>query len=171
MRASRVRRPAFFSVGRWSSSAPSRARKRRWASAPACPATPPPSTLTLTSKRRSVSVSRSGARTICSSRRCPKYCIGLFSLIRTRPSPGCRRTRRVAVLRRPTARFSCCSDNLDVPLLVEGDALGRLRVVLVRGPGVDPEPAQHLGTQRVALQHPAHRVADGEGRVLLLLLV
>src|SRR5215467_12801995 len=170
MRASRVSSPAFLSVGRSSTSVSISAREMPCAIAPAWPATPPPSTLTLMSKRRSVSVSRSGCSTTCSSRRCPRYCIGLFSLMRTRPSPACRRIRAIAVLRRPTALVSCCSDNLDVPLLVEGDALRRLGRVLVLGAREDPQPPQHVRAQRVALQHPPHRVADRERRIELLLL-
>src|SRR5262249_47881997 len=155
---------------RSSSSCSSRAREMPWAMAPAWPETPPPSTLTLTSKRRSVSVRRSGCSTTCSSRRCPRYCIGLFWLIRTLPSPGWIRTRAIAVLRRPTALANCCSANLDVPLLVEGYAPGRLGLVLVGRARVDPQPFQHLGPQRVPLQHPPHGIAHREGGVQLLLL-
>src|SRR5204863_320928 len=81
-----------------------------------------------------------------------------------------RRTRAIAVLRRPTALAICCSANLDVPLLVEGDAPGRLRLVLVGRARVDPQPLEHLASQRVVLEHPAHRVPQGERGVELLLL-
>ena len=43
-RASRVRKPAFFSVGRRFGSASRRAREIPWRIAPACPTTPPPET-------------------------------------------------------------------------------------------------------------------------------
>src|SRR5215472_15691413 len=170
MRASRVSRPAFFSVGRSSSSSSISAREMPCAMAPACPETPPPSTLTLTSKRRSVSVSRSGCSTTCSRRRCPRYCIGLLWLIRIRPSPGWMRTRAIAVLRRPTALMSCSSANPDVPLLVEADAPGRLRLVLVLGARVHPQAPQHVRSQTVALQHAPNGISDRERRVELLLL-
>src|SRR5262249_39270834 len=105
-----------------------------------------------------------------SSRRCPRYCIGLFWLIRIRPSPGWMRTRAIAVLRRPTALTSCSSDNPDVPPIVEADAPWRLRLVLVLGARVDPQTPQHVGPQGVGLQASAHGESNREGRVELLLL-
>src|SRR3984893_19138088 len=170
MRESRVRRPACLSEGRSSSSCSRSAREIPWAMAPAWPATPPPRTLIVTSRRRSLSGTRSGCITSISSARRPRYWRGVLLLIMMRPSPGVSRTRAMAVWRRPTARFACCSDNLHVPLLVEGDVSGHLRPVLVVGTRVDTQPLQHLGAQGVVLQHSADGVLDGKRRVKLALL-
>src|SRR5579864_1292667 len=129
--------------------------------APACPLVPPPATLTLTSNLRCVLVMRSGARATSSSTRRPRNARGSFSLTVIRPSPGCSRTRATAFLRRPVPRL-IVSANLDVPLLVERDRLRLLSGVSVVGAGVDPETREHVGAQRVVLQHPAHRVGDRE---------
>src|SRR5438270_13802532 len=90
----------------------------------------------------------------------------------TWPSPGLSRTRAMADFRRPTPRLvlDCCSANLDVPLLVEGDGPGALGLLLVLRPAVDPQPAEHLPAQRVVLEHPADGVGDRPGRIQLLLL-
>src|SRR3984893_11230604 len=170
MRESRVRRPACLSEGRSSSSCSRSAREIPWAMAPAWPATPPPRTLIVTSRRRSLSGTRSGCITSISSARRPRYWSGVLLLIMMRPSPGVSRTRAIAVLRRPTARFICCSDNLHVPLLIEGDAPGQLRPVLVVGARVDAQALQHLSAQGVVLQHAADGVLDGKRRVQIALL-
>src|SRR5260370_16939932 len=70
-----------------------------------------------------------------------------------RPSPGCRRTRAIAFLRRPVPRLNV-SANLDVPSGIERDDLRLLRDVPVVGPRVDAKSFQHVGAQRVSLQHP-----------------
>src|SRR6266851_2729 len=87
-----------------------------------------------------------------------------------RPSPGCKRTRAIAFLRRPVPRLNV-SANLDVPSGIERDDLRLLRDVPVVGPRVDAKSFQHVGAQRVSLQHPAHRVGDRERRVDLLRLL
>src|SRR5438270_275375 len=137
--------------------------------APACPLVPPPATLTLTSNLRWVLVIRSGASATSSSTRRPRNARGSFSLTVMRPSPGCSRTRATAFLRRPVPRLNV-SANLDVPLLIERDRLRLLRGVPVVGPGVDAKPGEHVGSERVVLQHPADRVRDRERRVELLRL-
>src|ERR1700686_2185929 len=102
-RESRVSRPAALSTGRSSGSAAIRARAIPWHTAPACPAMPPPKTLTETSKRPVVSVTRSGCVTTVSRSRRPKYSLGGRLLTTMTPSPGTMRTRATAVLRRPVA--------------------------------------------------------------------
>src|SRR5438067_7682812 len=87
----------------------------------------------------------------------------------TRPSPGVRRTRATAVLRRPVPRVML-SANLDVPPGVEADGLGLLGAMAVLGPGVDAQALQHVGAERVVLQHAADGIGDREGRVALHLV-
>src|SRR5690606_14636160 len=60
IRGSRVRRPAFFRIGRYSGSTFRSARAMPWRMAPACPLKPPPLAFTSTSYLPSVSVSTSG---------------------------------------------------------------------------------------------------------------
>src|SRR5712664_1739437 len=79
------------------------------------------------------------------------------------------RTRAIAFLRRPVPRLNV-SANLDVPSFIERDDLRLLRDMPVVGSGVDTEPLQHVGAQRVVLQHPTHRVRDWKRRVELLRL-
>src|SRR5712691_12499729 len=86
-----------------------------------------------------------------------------------RPSPGCKRTRAIAFLRRPVPRLNV-SANLDVPSLIERDDLRFLRNMSVVGSGVDTKSLQHVGAQRVPLQHSTHRVRDWKRRVELLSL-
>src|SRR6202165_4508095 len=138
--------------------------------APAGPATPPPLTLTLMSKRRSISATRSGCMTSISRTRRPRYWSGVLSLMMIRPFPGVSRTRAIAVFRGPTARLACWAANLPVPFRVEGDGFRRLGLVLVLGPGVDAQALEHLRAQRVVLEHAAHGVLHREGGVDLLLL-
>src|SRR4029077_8911110 len=102
-RESRVSRPAALSTGRNSGSAAMSARAIPWHTAPACPAMPPPKTLTETSNRPVVSVTRSGCVTTVSRSRRPKYSLGGRLLTTMTPSPGTMRTRATAVLRRPVA--------------------------------------------------------------------
>src|SRR2546428_2790823 len=127
-------------------------------------------TLTLMSNLRCVLVTRSGASAAISRTRRPRYASGSFSLTVIRPSPGCSRTRAIAFLRRPVPRLKV-SANLDVPSGIERDNLGLLRDVPVVGTGVDAESLQHVGAERVPLQHPANRVGDRERRVDLLRLL
>src|SRR6267378_209902 len=143
------------------------ARAIPWAIAPACPLLPPPTTLTLMSNFRWVLVTRSGARAAISRTRRPRYASGSFSLTVIRPSPGWRRTRAIAFLRRPVPRLNV-SANLDVPSGIECDHLRLLRDMAVIGARVDAESLQHVGAQRVPLEHPAHSIRDGERRVELL---
>src|SRR5260370_21787461 len=86
-----------------------------------------------------------------------------------RPSPGCRRTRAIAFLRRPVPRLNV-SANLDVPSLIESDDLRFLRDLTVVGPGVDTKSLQHVGAQGIVLQHSTNRVRDWKRRVELLRL-
>src|ERR1700680_1485814 len=137
------------------------------AMAPACPLVPPPATLTLTSNFRSVLVTRSGALAASSRTRLPRNASRSFSLTVILPSPGCRRTRATAFLRRPVPRWNV-SANLDVPLRVERDGPRLLSLVAVVGTRVDAKSGQHVRTKCVVLQHPTHRVGDREGRVELL---
>src|SRR5437660_11440527 len=137
------------------------------AMAPACPLVPPPATLTLTSNLRWVLVIRSGASAASSSTRRPRNARGSFSLTVIRPSPGCIRTRATAFLRRPVPRLNV-SANVDIPLRVERDGPGLLRLMAVVGSGVDAEAGQHVRPQRVALEHSAHGVRHREGGVELL---
>src|SRR5207245_6601765 len=87
----------------------------------------------------------------------------------TWPSPGLSRTRAMADFRRPTPRLvlDCCSANVHVPLLVEGDGPGPLGLVLVLRPTVDTQPPEHLPAQRVVLEHSADGVGHRPGRVQL----
>src|SRR6266542_28783 len=87
----------------------------------------------------------------------------------TRPSPGVRRTRAIAGLRRPVPRV-VLSANLDLSLGVEAYGLGHLRRVLMFGAAVDTQPLEHLAAQGVVLEHAAHRVGDREGGVALHLV-
>src|SRR5713101_2086070 len=86
-----------------------------------------------------------------------------------RPSPGCKRTRAIAFLRRPVPRLNV-SANLDVPSLIESDDLRFLRDLTVVGSGVDTKSLQHVGAQGVVLQHSTNRVRDWKRRVELLRL-
>src|SRR5438874_5843938 len=140
------------------------------AMAPAWPLVPPPTTFTLRSNLRCVPVTRSGASAAISSTRRPRYASGSFSLTVTRPSPGVRRTRAIAFLRRPVPRWRV-SANLDVPLGVEGDDLRLLCLVAVVRPRVDAKALQHIRPKRVALQHAFHRGRDREGGIELLCLL
>src|SRR5690242_7698835 len=137
--------------------------------APACPLVPPPATFTVTSNLRCVPVTRSGASAAISRTRVPRYASGSFSFTMMRPSPGVMRTRAIAFFRRPVPRFSV-SANLDVPLGVEGDDFRLLRDVSVLRAGVDAKALQHIGSQRVPLEHPPHRCHHGERRVEVLRL-
>src|SRR5256885_8690530 len=143
------------------------ARAMPCAMAPAWPLVPPPSTRTLMSNFRCVLVTRSGASAASSSTRRPRKASGSFSLTMTRPSPGWMRTRATAFFRRPVPRLNV-SANLDVSLRVECERLRLLRRVAVVGAGVNPQPREHIRAQRVALEHAANRVCDGERRVELL---
>src|SRR5712692_6968201 len=143
------------------------ARAIPWAIAPACPLLPPPTTLTLMSNLRWVLVTRSGARAAISRTRRPRYASGSFSLTVIRPSPGWMRTRAIAFLRLPVPLLNV-SANLDVPSGIESHDLRLLRDVPVLGTRVDAKSLQHVGAQRVPLQHPTHCVGDREGRVELL---
>src|ERR1051326_5880165 len=144
-----------------------RARAMPCAMAPAWPLVPPPSTRTLMSNLRWVLVTRSGASAASSRTRRPRKASGSFSLTTTRPSPGWIRTRATAFFRRPVPRLNV-SANPALSLLVEPERLRLLRRVTVVGPGVHPEPGQHVGAQRVALQHSPHGVGHGECRIDLL---
>src|ERR1700730_15615234 len=124
-------------------------------------------TLTLMSNLRCVLVTRNGASAAISRTRRPRYASGSFSLTVIRPSPGWRRTRAIAFLRRPVPRLNV-SANLDVPSRIEGDDLRLLRGVPMLGSRIDAESLQHVRAERVPLQHPAHRIRDGERRVQLL---
>src|SRR5712691_7310886 len=146
------------------------ARAIPWAIAPACPLLPPPTTFTLMSNLRCVLVTRSGASAAISRTRRPRYASGSFSLTVIRPSPGCRRTRAIAFLRRPVPRLNV-SANLDVPSGIERDDLRLLRDVPVVGPRVDAKSLEHVGAQRVPLQHAPHCVGDRERRVDVLRLL
>src|SRR5439155_16014856 len=170
MRASRVSRPAFFSAARKSGSKRQSARAMPCAIAPACPLVPPPMTLIVMSNLRWVFVTRSGASAAISRTRRPRYARGSFSLTVTRPSPGCNRTRAIAFLRRPVARF-IVSANLDVSFFVEAQRLRLLGLVSVLRACVDAKALQHIGSQGVALQHAAHGGRDGKRRVDLLRLL
>src|SRR5256885_3302718 len=119
------------------------------------------------SNLRWVLVTRSGARAVISSTRRPRYARVSFSLMVTRPSPGCRRTRAIAFFRRPVPRFRV-SANLHVSFVVEGQDLRLLRAVAVLGACVDAKALQHIGSQRVALQHAAYRGHHRERRIQLL---
>src|SRR6267143_5541737 len=167
MRESRVSRPAFLSAARNSGSYLMSARAIPCEMAPACPLVPPPITFTLMSNLRWVFVIRRGARAAISSTRRPRYASGSLSLTVILPSPGWMRTRAMAFLRRPVPRLNK-SANLDVPSRIERDHLRLLRDMLVLGSRVDTKALQHVGAQRVPLQHPAHRVGDWERRVELL---
>src|SRR5919201_4649335 len=135
--------------------------------APACPLVPPPMTLTVTSNLRCVLVTRSGARAAISRTRRPRYASGSLSLTVTRPSPGVRRTRAIAFLRRPVPWFSV-SANLQISFCVEGDDLRLLRPVAMVRAGIDAEPFQHVGAERVALEHAADGGLDRKRGVELL---
>src|SRR5438094_5678279 len=135
--------------------------------APAWPLVPPPITFTVMSNLRWVFVTRSGASAAISRTRRPRYARGSFSLTVTRPSPGCNRTRAIAFLRRPVPRF-IVSANLDVSFFVEAEGLRTLGLVPVLSARVDAKALQHIGSQRVALQHAAHRRGDRERGVEVL---
>src|SRR2546429_6711403 len=92
--------------------------------------------------------------------------------MRMRPSPRVRRTLAIAVFRRPTPLLvlACCSANLDVPLLVEGDGLRALGLVLVLRPAVHAQTPQHLPAQGVVLEHAPDGVLQRPGGVDLPLL-
>src|SRR6266851_6281430 len=146
-----------------------RARAMPCEIAPAWPLVPPPTTLTLMSNLRCVLVMRSGARAAISRTLRPRYARVSFSLMRTRPSPGWMRTRATAFLRRPVPLVNT-SANLDVPLGVEGHDLRLLGLMPMLGTGVDAKSGEHIRTERVALQHPPHRVGQRERWIDLLRL-
>src|SRR5258708_4580950 len=127
-------------------------------------------TLMLMSNLRCVPVTRSGASAAISSTRRPRYANGSFSLTVTRPSPSCNRTRAIAFFRRPVPRLSS-SANLQVSFFVEGKRLWFLRLVPVVRPRVNAKALQHIGSQRVPLQHSAHRRHNWEGGIDLLGLI
>src|SRR5438105_1848089 len=138
-----------------------------WAMAPACPLVPPPMTFTVTSNLRCMPVTRSGASAAISSTRRPRYASGSLSFTVTRPSPGERRTRAIAFLRRPVPRF-IVSANLQISFCVEGQDLRFLGNVPVLRAGVDTEALQHIRAKSVALQHPPHGGGHREGGIELL---
>src|SRR5579859_4465782 len=138
-----------------------------WAMAPACPLVPPPATFTLTSNLRCVLVTRSGALAASSRTRRPRNASRSLSLTVILPSPGWILTRATAFLRRPVPRLNV-SAKIDVSPRVECDLLRLLGHVLVVRPRVDAKAGQHVGPQRVPLEHAPHRVGDREGRVELL---
>src|SRR5438105_13715505 len=138
-----------------------------WAIAPAWPLLPPPTSFTVTSNLRWVPVTRRGASAAISSTRRPRYASGSLSLTVTRPSPGVRRTRAIAFLRRPVAWLRL-SANLQVSFSVEGQNLRFLRRMAMFRAGVDAEALEHVGAQGVPLQHAADRGRHRERRVELL---
>src|ERR1700732_3347290 len=162
MRASRVRRPAFFRTGRRSGSNLISARAIPCEMAPAWPLVPPPNTFTLTSNLRCRLVMRSGARAAISRTLRPRYASVSLSLITTRPSPGWMRTRATAFLRRPVPRWKM-SANLELSLGIEGERLRLLCLVPMLGTGVNAKTGEHIRAQRVVLQHPFHRIHEREG--------
>src|SRR5579859_5021080 len=137
------------------------------AMAPACPLVPPPATLTLTSNFRWVLVTRSGALAASSRTRRPRNASRSFSFTVIRPSPGWSRTRATAFLRRPVPRLKV-SAKVDVPPRVECDLFRLLGHVLVVRAGVDAKAGEHVGPQRIPLEHAPHRVGDRKRGVELL---
>src|SRR5690606_38657613 len=104
MRASRVRKPAFLRAGRlFSRSISLSAREIARRSAPAWPEGPPPlmRAITLYAPVRPSSVKGSVMSCWCSL--LGKYSASSRPLTVNEPSPGIRRARAIACLRRPTA--------------------------------------------------------------------
>src|SRR5205823_7932300 len=139
------------------------------AMAPACPLVPPPATFTLTSNFRCVLVTRSGALAASSRTRRPRNASRSFSLTVILPSPGWILTRATAFLRRPVPRLKG-SAKVDVPPRVECDLFRLLGHVFVVRACIDAKAGEHVGPQRIPLEHAPHRVGDRKGRVDLLRL-
>src|SRR4051794_6527831 len=100
-RASLVRKPAFFSAGRFSGSTRVSALVTPRRSAPACPVTPPPVILATTSNWFSAPRVTNGSLTSCWCTLFGKYTSSVRPLIVHWPEPGMMRTRAMASLRRP----------------------------------------------------------------------
>src|SRR5437879_5179292 len=77
------------------------------------------------------------------------------------------RTLAIAFLRRPVPRLKI-SAKLDVPSRSECDDLRLLCHVAVVGTGIDAKALQHVGAERVPLQHAADGVGHREGRIEIL---
>src|SRR5258708_14957759 len=100
-RASLVRKPARFRLGRFSGSTSVSARAIPSRSAPACPVTPPPVIRATTSKASSAPRVTNGSLISCWCTLFGKYSSSHRSLITHFPAPAPPRTRAIASLRRP----------------------------------------------------------------------
>src|SRR5580704_13344080 len=100
-RASLVRKPAFFSAGRFSGSTRVSARVTPSRSAPAWPVTPPPEIRATTSNLLSAPRVTNGSLTSCWCTLLGKYTSSDRPLICHWPEPGRMRTLAMASLRRP----------------------------------------------------------------------
>src|SRR4051812_38065271 len=118
--------------------------------APACPVTPPPSTLIMTLKRPSVPVTRNGIRTSVSLTALPKCSSSDRPLTTISPSPGSSRTRAIAVLRRPVPEKKA---GLAIDGSSSGERLRPLGLMGMVGAGVDLQLAQLLDAETVPRKH------------------
>src|SRR6266851_1323715 len=100
-RGSRVTSPSAFSFARNSALNTMSARVMPSRTASACPATPPPHTFASTLKLAAVSVETSGRFAAIRCEGVTKYSSNALPLTLNSPLPGRRKTRAIAVLRRP----------------------------------------------------------------------
>src|SRR5436309_3558236 len=158
IRGSRVRRPACRSGSRFASASTSRrARAIPWRIAPAWPVTPPPSTLIIALKWPSVPVTRNGIRTSASLTALPKCSSSVRPFTTISPSPGRRRTRAIAVLRRPVPEKKA---GVVIDGSSSGERLRPLGLMRMVGTGVDLELPELLDPETGSRQHPLHGAAD-----------
>src|SRR4051794_38262782 len=95
-------------------------------------------------------------RTSVSLKGLPKCSSSERPLTTISPSPGSRRTRAIAVLRRPVPEKKAGATINDS----SGERLRPLGLMRVVDPGVDLELAELLNAQAVPRQHPLHGPAD-----------
>src|SRR4051794_40103880 len=125
--------------------------------APAWPVTPPPSTLIIALKWPSVPVTRNGIRTSVSLTALPKCSSSERPLTTISPSPGSRRTRAIAVLRRPVPEKKA---GLAIDGSSSGERLRPLGLMWMVGAGVDLELAQLLDAETVPRKHALDGPSD-----------
>src|SRR5216683_3124084 len=161
-RASRVRKPAFFSAGRKSGFSLVSARLMPCRMAPAWPESPPPQTFTEMSTLPTCSTTSSGCLRIILLVSRPKYSSRVRSLTTNSPEPGFRRTRAIDSLRRPVAVTSSSLLALGIGRFHRGRLLGGVRVLVA---GIDLQLLHESAAQVGAGQHAPDGVLDQPGGV------
>src|SRR3954468_20731957 len=96
-------------------------------------------------------------RTSCSFTAFPKCSSRERPLTTISPSPGSRRTRAIAVFRRPVPEKK---EGLTIDVSSSGERLRPLGLMRVVGSGIDLQLAQLLRAEAVPRKHPLHGPAE-----------